>query len=177
MKGLTYVIAGLLLMLPLNSGIAQDDILNKIINVPGSTKVSGAKGRMRKDEGVQGGKAMRIAVPGKTANVWDIAASSAIDKPVKAGDNLVLAFWARFEEAENGASTVTLPFSAVQLSSAPYTPLFNQQVTVGPTWALHQVRGKADKDYPAGALNAAIHLASGKQVIDLGPVFVLNMGQ
>jgi hypothetical protein len=39
------------------------------------------------------------------------------------------------------------------------------------------VKGKADKDYPAGALNVSLHLATAKQTVDLGPVFVLDMGQ
>ena len=172
---LTRLLAGLLLLMPLQAAAGQDDILSKIINAAGSTKVMGAKGKVRSDPGVQGGQALRIPVPGKGVNVWDIAASSAIDKPVKAGDTIILAFWARLQQADS--PEVTLPYNAVQLSAAPYTALFSQPVTIGPEWKLHEVRGKADKDYPAGALNATIHLASGKQIVDLGPVFVLDMGQ
>ena len=69
-----------------------------------------------------------------------------------------------------------LPYNAVQLASAPYTALFNGPVTIGPEWKLHEVKGKADKDYAGGTLNASLHLATAKQVVDLGPIFVLNMG-
>ncbi|MEI9927696.1 MAG: hypothetical protein WDN44_08295 [Sphingomonas sp.] len=37
--------------------------------------------------------------------------------------------------------------------------------------------GKADKDYPKGALNAAFHLNTGRQTIALGIVAVLDQGQ
>jgi hypothetical protein len=177
MKHLTYLLLGLLMALPVQPAVGQDDIVDKIINVPGSTTLTGAKGKNRKDEGVQGGKALRITVPRKGANVWDIAASSAIGKPVRAGDRLVLAFWARLHEGENGATSVTLPYGGIQLAKAPYTTVVGGPVTIGAEWELHEVKGKSDKDYAAGELSATIHLASGKQVVDLGPVFVLDMGQ
>lgn len=159
---------------------AQDSILDKVINAPPPTALrvdGGIKGTVRSDPSVQGGKALRIAVPGKGANSWDVAVASANTKPVKAGDTLVVAFWARLAKGEDGATSATLPYNAVQLAEAPYTALFSKAVTIGPDWAMHEFTGKADKDYRAGALNVAIHLATGRQTIDLGPLFVLDMGQ
>jgi hypothetical protein len=154
---------------------------DKIINAPSvrSYSVMGLRAapKPRKDASVQAGEALRIVVPAKSERAWEISASTPIQKPVKAGDELVLAFWARLEKGENGATTATLPFNAVQLSSAPYTPLFSGAVEIGPEWKMHELRGKADKDYAAGTLNVSIHLASAKQTVDLGPAFVLDMGQ
>lgn len=158
---------------------AQDDLASKIINAPAPAafRVDGAKGAVRKDDTVQWGKALRIQVPARSEQAWTVGIASPITKPVKAGDKLILAFWARLEKGESGAASASLPFNAVQLASAPYTPLFNGGVTIGSEWKLHEIKGKADKDYPADTLNVAIHLATGKQTIDLGPVIVLNMGQ
>ena len=159
---------------------SADDLVNKIINRPPVTAwhVDGvsAQPKVRNDPGVQYGKALRVEVPGKGANPWSIAASNPIDKPVKAGDNLVLAFWARLEKGENGATNATLPYNAVQMSTAPYTALFAGPVTIGPEWKMYQVKGQANRAYAAGQLNVSIHLATAKQVVDLGPVFVLDMG-
>jgi hypothetical protein len=162
-----------------STAAAQDDLASKIINVPAPAafRVDGTKGTVRKDETVQWGKALRIQVPGKSAQAWAVGVASPITKPVKAGDKLILAFWARLEKGENGATSASLPYNAVQLASAPYAPLFHGGVTVGPEWKLHEIKGAADKDYPADSLNVAIHLATGKQTVDLGPVIVLNMGQ
>jgi hypothetical protein len=158
---------------------APDDILSKIINVPAPSayRVDGTRGEVRKDEAVQGGKALRVAVPGKSDKPWSVAVANPISKPVKAGDRLVLAFWARLAKGEGGATSASLPYNAVQLAADPWTPVFTGPVTIGPEWKLHEVQGKADKDYAAGALNVSIHLATAKQTIDLGPVFVVNMGQ
>jgi len=156
---------------------AQDDILSKIINDPGAPEVTGAKTSVRDDPAVQGGKALRVQVPKKGANAWDVSLRSPINKPVKAGDKLLLAFWARLDKGENGATSASLPYNAVQLAQAPYTGVFTDGVTIGPEWKMYEVKGQADKDYAAGTLNATIHLATGKQVVDLGPVFVLNLGK
>lgn len=186
MKGTACALWLSILILPSSVALpaaAQESggVEDKIINAPSvrSYSVMGLRAppKPRKDAGVQGGEALRIVVPAKGANAWEISASMPIQKPVKAGDQLILAFWARLEKGENGATTATLPFSAVQLSSAPYTPIVSGALEIGPEWKMHELRGKADKDYPAGALNVSIHLATAKQTVDLGPAFVLDMGQ
>jgi hypothetical protein len=170
-------LACLIAAAPLGAAAAQeDDILNKIINKAGSTSVSGTKAKSRNDSGVQGGKAIRVNAT-KGTNPWDISLNSAIDKPVKAGDKLILAFWARLEKGEGGATSGTISNASVQLAAAPYSSVFNGPVTLTPEWKLHELKGKADKDYAAGTLGVTMHLATAKQTIDFGPVFVLNMGQ
>jgi hypothetical protein len=155
----------------------QGDLTQQIVNDPGAPEVTGAKAALRDDPVVQGGKALRIQVPGKGKNPWDSALASPVKKPVKAGDKLLLAFYARLEKGENGATTATLPFNGVQLADSPWSPIFQEAVQIGPEWKLVQVKGKADRSYPAGKLRVAIHLASGKQVIDLGPIILLDQGQ
>lgn len=161
--------------------VAQDDILDKVINAPppSAFNVIGlkTKPKVRSDSAVQGEKALRIAVPGRSERPWDVSVSDEISKPVKAGDKLVLAFWARLEEGENGATTAELPYNAVQMSKEPYSAVIVGPATIGPEWKMYSVEGTADRDYAAGELNATLHLATGKQTIDLGPMFVLDMGQ
>jgi hypothetical protein len=161
------------------SAVAQQpaDLASKFVNDPGAPQVTGAKATLHNDSKVQGGKAIRITIPGKRKNVWDSAVGSALTKPVKAGDHLVLAFWARLEKGENGATTATLPYNAVQLAASPWTPLFNSAVDIGPQWEMHEIRGTADKDYAAGALTVTMHIATARQTIDVGPVIVLDLGQ
>ena len=165
--------------LPAQNG--ADDLLNKIINRPPVTawRIDGISGKPKiiTDPAVQYGKAVRIDVPGKGENPWSIAAANSIDKPVKAGDNLILAFWARLEKGENGATAATLPYNAIQMAGEPYTALFSGPATIGTNWKMVEIKGKADKAYAGGQLNVSIHLATAKQVVDLGPVFVLDMGQ
>jgi hypothetical protein len=171
MKGWTFAAAFLLAASP---AAAQDALT--IINDPAAPQVNGAKAKLRDDPAVQGGKAARIQVRRAGANPWDVGVQTSIDKPVKAGDRLVFAAWARLEEGENGATEATLPYVAVQLSGPPYSTLFSGPATIGPEWKMIEVRGKAASDYAAGTLNATIHLATAQQTVDFGPLVVINLG-
>lgn len=154
------------------------DLASKIINSPQEPTVSGASAKLRKDDRVQGGEALRISVPRKGAHPWDSSLSSAINKPVKAGDKLMLVYWARLEASQSG-NTVTLPFAGIALAGPPYTSIMWQspEPEIGPEWKAYEVSREADRDYPAGTLIANIHLATAKQVIDFGPVVVLDLGR
>jgi len=162
---------------------SADDIVRHIISIPNPRAYrvdgtqNGARGQVRDDPGVQGGKALRVQVPRRSAQAWDTAVSVPINRPVHAGDNLVLAFWARLEQGEDGATSAALPSNAVQLSAAPYTSVFGGAVTVTPQWQMFEIHGQANRDYAADSLNVSMHLATGHQIIDIGPVFVLDMGQ
>ena len=160
---------------------AQDDLANRVISVPhpAAYRVDGVRtgARVRPDATVQFGRALRVPVSGRSEQPWTVSVAVPINGAVAAGDNLILAFWARLEQGENGATSASLPHNAVQLAAAPYTPVFRDAVTISNAWRLYEIRGRADRAYAAGALNVALHLATGRQTIDIGPVFVLNMGQ
>jgi hypothetical protein len=174
-------ISALVLAAMLAAAPAADDIAEKIISVPvpSAYRVDGLKSGpdIHSDPKVQGGKALRVRVPAKSAHAWDVAVTVPINKPVKSGDALVLAFWARLAEGDAGATTAELPYNAVQLAASPYTAVFSGPVTAGPEWKLHSVKGVVDHDYKAGELNVALHLATAKQVVEIGPVFVLDLGK
>jgi hypothetical protein len=167
--------AGLLLAaVPLAPAPAQDGL--NIINNPAEPQVNGVRPRLLDDPAVQGGKALRVPVRRRGKNPWDVAVQTTLIQPVKAGDQLLFAFWARLEQGEGGATTATLPSNAVQQATEPWDWLFGGPVEIGPEWKLHEIRGKAGKDYAAGTLNATIHLASAQQTVDFGPIFVINLG-
>ena len=97
-------------------------------------------------------------------------------RPVHSGDSLILAFWARLEPTPGGPATASLPYNSVQISTAPYTTVFNGPATVTPTWQMVEIHGRAAQDYASGALTISLQLATGHQTIDIGPVFLLDMG-
>jgi hypothetical protein len=160
---------------------AADDIASRIISTPAPSafRLDGAPGRgsVRRDPAVQGGRALRVQVPGRSEQPWSIAVAVPITGAVRAGDTLILAFWARLERGDDGATSAQLPYNAVQMAAAPYTALFTGGATIGPEWRMHEIRGRADRDYAAGELNVSMHLATARQTVDIGPVFVLNMGR
>lgn len=155
---------------------AQDDLAKQIINDPSNPQVDGAKAALHDDPKVQGGRALRVQVARKGDHPWDASVGGTINKPVKAGDKLLLAFSARLEKGDNGATTTTLPYNAIQLAAEPYSAVINGSGEIGPDWKMLQVTGKADKNYAAGTLKVTIQLATAKQTVDFGPIVVLDTG-
>lgn len=171
-------LAALVLLLAMPAQGA-DDIASKMVNDPAAgwaTLGAGAKVELFKDPTVQGGTAERLTIAGKGANPWDAGAQIEIAKPLTQGDVLLLAFWAKAETPPAGATTID--FNAqMQNKAAPYTSLGSAFLHVGATWKMYFVVGTADKDYKAHEAIAQLHLATAEQVIDLGPLFILNYGQ
>lgn len=130
--------------------------------------------QIRSDKDVQFGKALRIQLPGH-AEFGRIGVITPTLKPVKKGDRIVIAFWARAEKTEGGAPGV-IRRAQLEAITPGIRTIFEKAFDIGPEWKMHQFSGVADQDYPAGQLNAALHLNGAKQVLDIGPVFVLNYG-
>lgn len=129
---------------------------------------------VRSDKGVQFGKALRFRLGG-SANFAGIGMVSPLLKPVKKGERIVVAFWARAVSTEGGAPG---KIGRVQLEATPVIrTIFEKGFEITPEWKMYQVSGIADQDYAPRALNAALHLNSAKQVLDIGPVYVLDYGQ
>jgi hypothetical protein len=156
---------------------SEDALADKVINNtnPASFQAYGLTPapKVVNDKAVQGGKALRLAVPG-TGDPWSAGVNVPLTKPVKAGDRIVIAFYARLSKAEAASAKVS---AQLQLSAAPYSAIFSKSFDATPEWQFLQVAGKADKDYAAGTVTAAFHVNTGKHVLDLGPVAVLDMGQ
>ncbi|MEG3125397.1 hypothetical protein [Sphingomonas sp. GB1N7] len=130
---------------------------------------------VRSDKSVQFGKALRIPISSPTAEFGRVGVVTPTLKPVKAGDRVVVAFWARAQRTEANAPG---KICRVQLEATPVVrTIFEQPFDITPEWKMYKLMGKADRAYPAGGLNAAFHLACAKQIIDIGPVFVLDYGQ
>lgn len=151
---------------------------DQLINTPGLGAVTGEgvkqPSRVIRDPAVQGGQALRVVIPGADKQAWRISLGTPITKPVHKGDRLLLAYYARVEQAES--AQVDLPYNAIQLAHEPYSSVINGTVRLGAEWKMQNVSGVADRDYAAGELAVSIHLATGKQILRFGPVFAMDLG-
>jgi hypothetical protein len=130
---------------------------------------------VRADKTVQFGKALRVLISSPVPEFGRIGAITPTLKPVKIGDRIVVAFWARAQRTEAGAPG---KLCRVQLEATPVVrTIFEQSFDVTSEWKMYKLSGKADQAYAPGALNAAFHLGCAKQTIDLGPVFILDYGR
>ena len=109
------------------------------------------------------------------SDFWRIGVTTPTLKPVRKGDRIVVAFWARASGTDNNGPG---RIGRVQLEATPVIrAIFDQPFDIGPEWKMYQLKGVVDQDYAPGQLNAALHIDAAKQVLDLGPVFVLDYGQ
>ncbi len=158
---------------------AASAIMDKMVNEPsvGAWNILGVpQPTPQTDTGLPGDRSIRIDVPDKGANPWDIQASAGITKPIKKGDVILVAFWARAEPAA-GVNPAAVP-TAIQFqeSTPPYTPLFGATASFGTQWAMYYASGVAAKDYSPGTVNFTMFLATAKQSVYLGQIFIIDFG-
>ena len=107
-------------------------------------------------------------------NPWDVQASSPIQGAINEGDVIMLMYYARAAEPAEGGSSLT---ARIQLSGAPYTAAMDMTSQITEEWKSYCAHRVATATLPEKKSNVSIHLATAKQVIELGPVFVFNFGK
>jgi hypothetical protein len=155
----------------------KDDMLNYLVlgASADSWNVWNATAKVIDDPGVQAGKATRITAH-KSANSWDAQASITLTKPLKKGDVVMIAYYARVATPPAGSATALIPSAGIGLNKAPYSSFASEAAAFGSKWAVYYTSGVADADYNPGTLNFGIQLAAADQEIDLGPAFVFDFG-
>jgi len=123
-------------------------------------------------KGIPGDHAFRVKA-NKGTNPWDVQASSPVQGAINTGDVIMLMYYARAEEAAEGGSSLT---ARVQLAGAPYTSTLDFTTPITGEWKSYCAHRVATATLPEKKGSVSIHLATAKQVIDLGPVFVFNFG-
>ncbi|MEN7342421.1 MAG: glycoside hydrolase family 5 protein [Pseudomonadota bacterium] len=124
---------------------------------------------------VPGGEAIEVTVRRKGKNAWDAGLSGPLASALKAGDTLVMAYWAR---VVGGRDEGVIANAGLQMNSEPYTPLSTMSsARVTDRWQRFVVTTTAHRDYAPGEAGYSLQLAGEKQTLQIGPVFVLNLGQ
>ena len=124
---------------------------------------------------VVGGEARSFTINGKGANPWDAAIQAPNALNIAKGDVVHTAFWARAAELPKGQSSTRIPVS-LQKNGAPYDQLVYEEMMFTPEWQLFTIAGEAPADYGLGGMVLNLQAATGKQVIEMGPIFMTNLG-
>jgi len=157
---------------------AASGLDSKLINVPGTSwNVYGPNqaSKMLDKEGPKGYPALRVTVSKPGKNAWDAGAVSVVPKPVGAGDAVLVAVYLRAPELKDG-ETLELPLVGATGAAAPYPAIAGEKVVLTNQWKLYFASGKAPQAFAAGGVQATVHLAGARQVIDLGPLRVYDFG-
>jgi hypothetical protein len=157
---------------------SANDISSKLINIPGTSwNVYGPNqsAKMLDKDGPKGYPALRATISKAGKNAWDAGAVSVVPKPVGAGDALLLVVYLRAPELKDG-ETLALPLIGATGASAPYPAIAGEKVVLTNQWKQYFASGKAPQAFPANGVQATVHLAGARQVIDLGPLRVYDFG-
>lgn len=134
-----------------------------------------AKGKITSSDGVPGGDALRINIKKAGDNAWDIGANANSQLPVNQGDVILGSFWARAKQTPDGTAQTIVPF-ALQQSSEPYTQFAMSNAVVTANWSQYFIHATMPQAYKKGMMGVAVQLAGAAHEIELGPVYIMNMG-
>jgi hypothetical protein len=84
----------------------------------------------------------------------------------------MLMFYARAAEPAEGGSTLT---ARIQANAPPWNATMDMTSGITQEWASYCAHRVAGATLPKSSVS--IHLATARQVIELGPVFVFNFGK
>lgn len=172
-KWIVALVTGALMAVP---AAAADDVGKYIVLSASadSWNVWNAGAKVFDDATVQGGKAVRVTAK-KGAHSWEAKASITIP-PVAKGDVILAAYYARVETPPAGSATAMIESAGFGLNKAPYTGFGGEAAAPTGKWAIYYASGVADADHAKGTVDFGVQVAGADQVIDFGPLFLLNFG-
>ena len=186
--GQTIVVSGASSMLPKNESVAiapppimppQLQGKGALLNDP-ARRIWASYGMAAPPEpikvGIPGGAATRFTVAAVGANAWDAGSGIPIDGAIAEGDTVLVSFIARTISAATPDGKALLGVM-VQNNTPPYPSFGNHMISVGPNWGLVQIRTRATMALPQGKGQVMLHLAGAKQVLEVGPVYVLKVAE
>jgi len=126
---------------------------------------------------VAGGKALRTVMAKADGQSWDAGVSATITSAIKKGDVIFVAALLRAAEPAPGAQAGRIAELGVHMSEAPRTTLATASASLPKgQWTFVYASGVATADYAPGSVGFSIQLGVSQQTIDIGPVYVFDLG-
>ncbi|MFC7292843.1 hypothetical protein [Hirschia litorea] len=148
----------------------------ELLNNPAAPeyKANGAdfKTKTVKTDKIAGGVAYQVRVKRNQSNLWDVAVHSGVYRPVVKGNKLLLAFWAR--SSNESVENIQV---RVQESGEPYGAALEGQISIGPEWALYEIKGSAQMGLGAESCVVSFNVGGSKKMIELGQFFLIDQGR
>lgn len=134
-----------------------------------------SKAKTVKGASVAGGEAVKIKIGGVGSDPWSAGANVPTQLATKKGDVLAAVIYARATDLPPGQVRAVVPIH-IQQQGGTYKQYGSAQANLTKDWGRYVVYGTLDQDFKEGGVGAALHLATGEQTIELGPVYIMNMG-
>lgn len=151
----------------------------KIVNIPSDGWVgtgTAVKIETVKDNEVQGGTAERVTICQNSHFMKASYFSASTTQPLKKGDVLLLAFWAKVIEPPGNSQTLPT-IAGFERSQAPFRDFGYVTLNLESRWKMYYAQAVTDQDYKAKEIIVHLEFNVAKAVFDLGPVFIMNYGK
>ena len=139
---------------------------------PGTVRVVPARGAAAAyDE-----RAVRAAMTGAAGEPWAVGYNEDTTAPIAAGDLVSITALLRVDpdSVMTGRGTVTI---CLEDNGEPFDKSIYREVNFGGEWERVTVSFEATKDWAPGEAQVAVHLAHGRQTVELADVRLVNFGR
>ena len=158
----------------------EGELLYNCANV-GAYRYGGASGAAKKitdaDPALPFGKVIQLTVDKVGSNSWEPQFQSPANAvPVENGDVLFYIFYLRVVESSD-PSGEGKGYFYVQRNSSPWTGLGSNSLAFRSSWSKMYVVAQAGEDFDVGNMEFTVHLGYFSQVVELGGIIALNLGQ
>lgn len=130
---------------------------------------------LEKDDRMPLAKAVRVSVGKAYPTPYAVQLFSAdTQAPLNKGDTVLMSCWIRAPQAAGGQSGLAAFW--LQTTGPKWASVAGATTACGRAWKQVLATGTADRDYPAGGLQVAVHLGQQQQVLEFAGLVVLNLG-
>jgi hypothetical protein len=119
--------------------------------------------------------AMQLKVVKKGAQKYDMGVNVPIRTGIESGNMITVAFWARAVKADTADGNGIVGVR-INENKEPYGGFGDRDVKIGSEWKLYEAKMRSTMTLAAGQAVAGFQLAGAKQTIEIGQVYVLDMG-
>ncbi|GBL04820.1 hypothetical protein [Glaciecola sp. KUL10] len=134
------------------------------------------KAKYNKESDALGGVALEIKTK-RGKNPWDAGVFNPSGVAIEKGDVLYMAFFAKAIKQPMGNKTAVIKNVGVQKASEPYTTIIGRDFELTSDWQSFALAGVASDSYDANEAQVSMQIATGKQEIAIGAVFLFNLGK
>lgn len=119
--------------------------------------------------------AMQLKVVKKGTQKYDMGVNIPIRTGITSGNMITVAFWARAVKADTADGNGIVGVR-INENKEPYDGFGDQGMKIGSEWKLYEAKMRATMTVAAGQAVAGFQLAGAKQTIEIGQVYILDMG-
>lgn len=119
--------------------------------------------------------AIRVQVPTRTPNGWDVQIlTPPTTMPLKEDEHILVIFNVRCTDAPNGVGAF---HARIQGGAPSWTGIGSMDVTAGKEWKRVFIHGQASRNYGAGEYDLSVHLGIQAQTLEFGGIAMFNLGK